>query len=239
VPLAARRSRALRHASLLLGLAYSANHPVLRWKRSPFLAAACILVIRALAVQFGFYLHIASVLDRPAILPEPLLFASAFMCFFSVVIAFFKDIPDVAGDAKLALRTTAVRFGERKMLDVCRLLLLVAYAGAAIYGLFAASLWCRCLMVGAHALLAQRLCTLTRETDVADKRSLAGAYMGLWKLFYAEYALLPFWCGIAAVPATVVLTQPLRLCPGRAERERQKRARRDTLYRNDTLGGSW
>ena len=32
--------------SLLLGLAYSTDLPLLRWKRSPLLAAACILAVR-------------------------------------------------------------------------------------------------------------------------------------------------------------------------------------------------
>ena len=37
----------------------------------------------------------------PAALSRPILFATAFMLLFSVVIALFKDIPDVAGDRKV------------------------------------------------------------------------------------------------------------------------------------------
>ena len=37
--------------SWVLGLVYSMELPFMRWKRSPVLAAGCILVIRALAVQ--------------------------------------------------------------------------------------------------------------------------------------------------------------------------------------------
>ena len=49
----------------MLGLFYSADVPLMRWKRSPFLAAACIFGVRALAVQFGFYFHMmTSVLHR-------------------------------------------------------------------------------------------------------------------------------------------------------------------------------
>ena len=32
--------------SLLLGIVYSADLPLLRWKRNPVLAAACILAVR-------------------------------------------------------------------------------------------------------------------------------------------------------------------------------------------------
>jgi 4-hydroxybenzoate polyprenyltransferase len=41
----------------------------------------------------------------------PLLFASGFMSIFSVVIAFFKDIPDVKGDRRSSIQTLSVRLG--------------------------------------------------------------------------------------------------------------------------------
>jgi homogentisate phytyltransferase/homogentisate geranylgeranyltransferase len=43
--------------SLVLGTAYSVDLPFLRWKRSAVAAASCILVVRAIVVQLGFYLH--------------------------------------------------------------------------------------------------------------------------------------------------------------------------------------
>lgn len=136
---------------MALGFFYSADVPLLRWKRSPVLAAACIFGVRALAVQFGFYFHMVSTvlarcgcLDgfgahahadamhvsrrrgtdsiacsprasrREATLTFPLLFASAFMSAFSVVIAFFKDIPDVKGDRGSSIQTLPVRIGVRR-----------------------------------------------------------------------------------------------------------------------------
>lgn len=133
--------------SLALGIAYSTDLPFLRWKRHPAVAAACILAVRAILVQLGFYLHMAQSLGRPlslglglgaqtgiegipaataaaavgiataaagtaasgggavaatAALPAPLLFTVAFMLTFSIVIALFKDVPDVAGDKKVS-----------------------------------------------------------------------------------------------------------------------------------------
>lgn len=43
--------------ALLTGIVYSTDLPFMRWKRSPVLAAGCILVVRALAVQLGFFYH--------------------------------------------------------------------------------------------------------------------------------------------------------------------------------------
>jgi homogentisate phytyltransferase/homogentisate geranylgeranyltransferase len=75
-----------------------------RWKKSPLLAAGCILVVRALAVQLGFYAHAAQAvmaergmmsaaggaLGAPLPLTPPVLFTVTFMLLFSVVIALFK-----------------------------------------------------------------------------------------------------------------------------------------------------
>lgn len=138
------------------------------------------------------------------------------MCVFSVVIALFKDIPDVEGDARSAIRTLSVRLGERRVLDICVALLLTAYAGcdqgrrpsvtmplfhfltppspsAMLFGLFSTALWCRCLMVGAHALLARHLVAVAAGVDTTSGPSLTAAYMALWRLFYAEYMLVPFF----------------------------------------------
>ncbi|WMV37097.1 hypothetical protein MTR67_030482 [Solanum verrucosum] len=65
--------------------------PLLRWKRFAVVAAMCIFAVRAVIVQIAFYLHIQTyVYRRPAVLSRPLIFATAFMSFFSVVIALFK-----------------------------------------------------------------------------------------------------------------------------------------------------
>jgi 4-hydroxybenzoate polyprenyltransferase len=43
--------------SLLLGVIYSADVKLLRWKQTPILAAGCILCVRAFLVQWGFHGH--------------------------------------------------------------------------------------------------------------------------------------------------------------------------------------
>lgn len=42
--------------------------------------------------------------DSEIILTRPLLFTVSFMLFFSIVIALFKDIPDVKGDSQVILQ---------------------------------------------------------------------------------------------------------------------------------------
>jgi homogentisate phytyltransferase/homogentisate geranylgeranyltransferase len=98
--------------SLVLGIVYSTDIPFLRWKKYPVLAAGCILAVRAVAVQLGFYLHAfmytpyaelegVGLPKLATLLQGPLGFTVAFMLFFSIVIALFKDIPDTKGDIKV------------------------------------------------------------------------------------------------------------------------------------------
>jgi homogentisate phytyltransferase/homogentisate geranylgeranyltransferase len=102
--------------SFILGTAYSINLPFLRWKRSAVVAALCILAVRAVIVQLAFFLHIQTfVFRRPAVFTRPLIFATAFMTFFSVVIALFKDIPDIEGDRIFGIKSFSVRLGQKKV----------------------------------------------------------------------------------------------------------------------------
>jgi hypothetical protein len=54
---------------------------------------------RAVIVQLGFFFHMRFAAgDAALVLTRPVAFATAFMLLFSLVIALFKDIPDVKGD---------------------------------------------------------------------------------------------------------------------------------------------
>lgn len=59
-------------------------------------------------MQLGFFSHMQLAVSGAALgsmltLTRPIVFATAFMLLFSIVIALFKDIPDVAGDRKVSL----------------------------------------------------------------------------------------------------------------------------------------
>lgn len=64
---------------------------------------------RAIMVQLGFYFHMQQALGSSRIaLTWPLLCAICFMLVFSVVIALFKDIPDVKGDSQVSFALLCV-----------------------------------------------------------------------------------------------------------------------------------
>ncbi|KAJ7531973.1 hypothetical protein O6H91_14G067300 [Diphasiastrum complanatum] len=179
--------------SFALGTAYSVKHPVLRWKRSAVAAASCILCVRAVVVQLAFYLHMqVFVLKRKVFMTKSLLFATGFMCFFSVVIALFKDIPDVEGDKIYGIYSFAVRLGQRRVFWLCIWMLLSAYAAAILIGATSPVLWSKVAMVAGHAILATFLWSGAHNLDLSSKSAISAFYMFIWKLFYAEYLLIPF-----------------------------------------------
>jgi len=202
----------------VLGLLYSVELPFMRWKRSPLLAAGCILAVRALLVQLGFFLHMRSALaggggpvaaaaaaaaaglgggagaaaGAPAAAPG-LAFAVAFMLVFSVVIALFKDVPDVKGDDAAGVRTLSVRIGPEAVFRVCVALLAGAYVAGVAYGLLACTgPLSRGVTALGHAALGAALLRRSAAVDVRRGTELTAHYMFIWKLFYAEYALIPF-----------------------------------------------
>nr|WKR37734.1 vitamin E 2-1 [Plukenetia volubilis] len=178
--------------SFVLGTAYSINLPLLRWKRFAVVAAMCILAVRAVIVQLAFYLHMQThVYKRPAVFTTPLIFATAFMSFFSVVIALFKDIPDIEGDKIFGIRSFSVRLGQERVFWICISLLEIAYGVAILVGAASSYTWSKGITVLGHGILASLLWSRAKSVDLKSKAAITSCYMFIWKLFYAEYLLIP------------------------------------------------
>ncbi|KAL9376179.1 hypothetical protein Peur_030299 [Populus x canadensis] len=109
--------------------------PFLRWKKQAFLAATCIMIVRAIVVQLAFFVHMQKfVLGKTTVVTRSLVFATAFMCFFSAVIALFKDIPDVDGDRDYGIQSFSVSLGQERVFWLCVNMLLLAYGAAVVVG---------------------------------------------------------------------------------------------------------
>lgn len=179
--------------SLLLGVLYSIELPFMRWKRSPWLAALCILAVRAVMVQLGFFLHMQHALGLSGfVLSRPLAFTMAFMLLYSVVIALFKDLPDIKGDTQAGVRTFSVRHGAKAVYWTCIGLLLAAYAGGVLFAATSPVGWTRLPVALGHMALAGLLWSKSVKVNPDRKQVLAEHYMFIWKLFYAEYLIIPF-----------------------------------------------
>jgi homogentisate phytyltransferase/homogentisate geranylgeranyltransferase len=178
--------------SLLLGIVYSVDYPGLRWKRSPVLAASCVLFVRAVIVQLGFFAH---ALGRGLLdfhFPKNLWFAIGFMVVYGAVIALFKDLPDVVGDRKQNIRTLSVRLGPSVVFNICVSLLSMAYGSAVLLSVVYNSATSTVLGI-LHTAVIFSLLIASKRVDISSSASLYEYYMLIWRAFYAEYFLLP-WC---------------------------------------------
>ncbi|KAG6739235.1 hypothetical protein POTOM_056826 [Populus tomentosa] len=180
--------------SCVLGSVYSIELPFLRWKKQAFLAATCIMIVRAIVVQLAFFVHMQKfVLGKTTVVTRSLVFATAFMCFFSAVIALFKDIPDVDGDRDYGIQSFSVSLGQERVFWLCVNMLLIAYGAAVVVGASSTFLPSKFITILGHCTLAFILWLRARSVDLTSKDSITSFYMFIWKAsqiienFYLNY----------------------------------------------------
>lgn len=173
----------------VVGSAYSLRP--LRLKRSALWAALSIAGVRGLAVNLLLYLHFVTVTGAPPTLPPPLVVLTAIVLAISLVIAWFKDIPDADGDRRFSVRTLTVRFGARRVLLLGLAVLGGAYVAVIIAGLVGVPGLHGGVLAVAHLVALVVLLTASARVDLTRRPSIARFYLVVWALFYAEYVMFP------------------------------------------------
>jgi homogentisate phytyltransferase/homogentisate geranylgeranyltransferase len=167
-------------AGLAVGTAYSV--PPLRLKRHPVLAALCITLVRSLVVNLGVALHFDDAV------PEAVWALTLFVLPFSFAIAILKDVPDAEGDRRFRIATFTLRLGPERVLRLALAALTAAYLGMAIAGPLVLES-CQPVVLAATHLAA--LVALWRMSRTIGLHEFTRFYMGVWRLFFLEYALVP------------------------------------------------
>ena len=184
--------------SLIIGTAYSV--PPIRLKRFPFWASTCILTVRGAVVNLGLFLHYRGQLGLPLGIPGKMWALAAFVVVFSIVIAIFKDIPDLEGDRRYNITTFTVRLGQTRVYEIARLILSLCYLGmiAAVPWLEGVN-WLFVLIT--HGTLLALFWWRSYRVAMPNQPSMATAsmsfpdfYQFIWKLFFLEYILYPIAC---------------------------------------------
>lgn len=206
---------AMVSTSLILGTAYSL--PPARLKRFPFLASLCIFTVRGLVVNTGLFLHfdhvrewgmqarvsgigsrepewILSLRHFSFSLPPAVLTLTLFILVFTFAIAIFKDIPDAEGDRKYHISTFTLKLGQRRVFNLARWVLTVAYSSlilAGLIGLPGVNSW---FLVITHGLALGLFWYYSFKVDLQNKGSISHFYQFIWKLFFIEYLMFPVAC---------------------------------------------
>jgi homogentisate phytyltransferase/homogentisate geranylgeranyltransferase len=174
---------------ICVGTAYSL--PPLRLKRYALWAAVSIAGVRAFAVNLLLFAHFLTTVGVAAHVPPVVVALTTIVLALSLVIAWFKDIPDMAGDQLFRVRTLTLRLGPRRVFLLGLTVLAVAYGVVIVVALVGLpGLHGGALAVG-HVVALVVLIVASTRVDLDRRPSIARFYLLVWGLFYAEYLVFP------------------------------------------------
>jgi len=178
--------------SLLIGTLYSL--PPFRLKRFHFWAAFCIFTVRGLIVNLLLFLHFNFVLSGSKNIPIQVWILTAFIFGLSLVIAWFKDMPDTEGDRRFRIITLTLTLGPQKVFNIGRWLLTVCYSALIIIGFWGIYGINETILIISHLILLALMWIASLKINPANKVSIAKYYLFIWVLFFSEYIFFPIAC---------------------------------------------
>ncbi len=178
--------------SMLIGMAYSL--PPFSFKKHHLPAALAITIVRGFLVNIGGFYVFNTVINNSTTILEPVWLLTFFIIAFSVAISWFKDMPDVEGDAKYKIRTLAILYSQKTALIAGTSLVSLAFV-MLIYYYYTAyflssqpSFATQFLLFG-NTLLLGLFVINTCLIRVKKQNSVKQFYKRFWLFFFAEYAL--------------------------------------------------
>jgi homogentisate phytyltransferase / homogentisate geranylgeranyltransferase len=182
--------------SIILGTAYSA--PPIRLKRFSLMAAFCILAVRGFVVNVGLFTYFNQSLTQVLSFPPIVWIITLFILVFTIAIAIFKDVPDMAGDQKFQIQTFTISWGKPAILNITRWVISIAYLSMIAAGIWLLPTVNTAFLVSFHSVLLGLLWWRSQDIDLEDQQAIASFYQFIWKLFFLEYLLFPLACFIPA-----------------------------------------
>lgn len=171
--------------SLMLGTMYSL--PPIRLKRFYFWAAFCIIAVRGLIVNLLLFLHFNSIINTRENIPPVIWLLTATIFIYSIIIAWFKDIPDMAGDERYNIRTLSLRLGAKNVFYIGNGLITAVYIGLLIAP-FVLDLHVQtAFFITAHLFLLTTLWIVNTRVKKRLQANFAKYYQFIWLLFFLEY----------------------------------------------------
>jgi homogentisate phytyltransferase/homogentisate geranylgeranyltransferase len=175
-----------------IGWAYSM--PPFYLKQHHVSAALAIATVRGVLLNAGGFLVFNYLINNSLEMPENIKILTLFIIVFSIVISWFKDLPDIEGDAKYNIKTFAILYSPKVVLITGNLLVGFAYAFT-IYMKWLdyiiteiPSIETKALLVG-HLILLGLFIINAFSIRLNEHQSIKKFYTRFWWFFFAEYAL--------------------------------------------------
>lgn len=173
--------------SLALGTAYSL--PPFRLKRFYFWAAFCIIAVRGLIVNLLLFLHFNYSMNGQENIPPIVWLLTAIIFVYSIVIAWFKDIPDMEGDRRFKINTLTLRMGAKNVFYVGNGMVSLVYIVMVLLPFYSPLRVNAMFFSVAHLIFILMLGIAVYRTKLDNKKSVAKFYQFFWLLFFLEYAI--------------------------------------------------
>ena len=171
--------------SLVLGIAYSL--PPVRLKRYPFWAAFCIIAVRGFIVNLLLYLHFQYTWTGSTTIPVVIWLLTATIFCYSIIIAWFKDMPDVEGDDAHAIQTYSIDWGVERVFRYGNGLLIALYSALIILPFLLDLSVNPLVFAGLHLFLLGGLLLAGKRVILAQQSSIKQYYLTIWGFFFLEY----------------------------------------------------
>lgn len=175
-----------------VGWAYSM--PPFYLKQHHVTAALAISTVRGVLLNAGGFLVFNYLVNQSLEMPENVKILTLFIIAFSIVISWFKDLPDIAGDAKYHIKTFAIVCSPRFVLISGSLVVGMAYVlticlKALDYFRSAIPSFETSVLLFGHILLFGLFLLNVFFIRLDSYLSIKKFYTRFWWFFFAEYAL--------------------------------------------------
>ena len=173
-----------------IGWAYSM--PPLYLKKHHVTAALAISMVRGVLLNAGGFLVFNYLVNNTLEMPENVKILTLFIILFSIVISWFKDLPDIEGDSKYNIRTFAILYSSKVVLIAGNLLVGLAYIftiymkGVDLFKTEFPSTETKVLFFG-HIILFGLFIINAFSIQLSNHQSTKKFYKRFWWFFFAEY----------------------------------------------------
>ena len=143
-------------------------------------------------VNIGGYLVFNILINNSYEFNLDIMVLSAFIIAFSIVIAWFKDLPDMEGDEKFKIKSLAILYSPKFTLIAGNTLILLAYTFSIYqYSNLLHTKHYRILFIG-HIILMALFALNLSGLKTLNKQTAKTYYKRFWLFFFAEYILYLF-----------------------------------------------
>lgn len=172
---------------IAVGSAYSLRP--LRLKRFSLWAAVSVSFVRGIVVNIVIYWYFSATMSGRASLPARIVLLAVAVVILGLVIAWFKDVPDMVGDRRYGVQTLSLKLGPGRVLIIGLAAMAICQIGIAVAAVTGMpGLHTGVLALGSLALLAVALLA-ARRIDFALPDTFVRFYLLIWGVFYAQYGV--------------------------------------------------